>query len=79
MTACMLVDGGRWWSYTCSNAACCPAEGTALPASPTVLDAAATYAGTTALPNRAALANMFNPPPERAVSRPNSWLSNISS
>jgi hypothetical protein len=33
----------------------CPVEGTALPAGPTALDAAANVAGLVALPNRAAL------------------------
>jgi len=63
---CMLVAGGRWWSFACGDAACCPAEGTALPAETTVLDAAATYAGMTALPNRASLASMFDPLLDRA-------------
>ncbi|MFP5282036.1 MAG: DUF4192 domain-containing protein, partial [Actinomycetes bacterium] len=28
VTESLLVSGGRWWSLTCSDAACCPAEGT---------------------------------------------------
>ena len=31
----LLVRDGRWWSYLCDQPACCPAEGTPLPAEPT--------------------------------------------
>jgi Domain of unknown function (DUF4192) len=57
----LLVTGGRWWSAGCKDPVCCPAEGRPMPAAPTVLDGAATYAGLSALPNRAALAAMFQP------------------
>lgn len=63
MNDCMVVVGRRWWSYNCVDAACCPSDGAALPAEPTALDAAATYAGMTALPNRQALADVFDPLP----------------
>jgi Domain of unknown function (DUF4192) len=66
MTDCMVVVGRTWWSYACIDATCCPAEGTPLPAEPTALDAAATYAGMAALPDRAALASMFDPLPDRS-------------
>ena len=32
----LLVRDGRWWSYLCDRPACCPAEGTPLPAEPTL-------------------------------------------
>ena len=35
----MLVDGGRWWSYLCSNADCCPPEGQAIPEDTSLLEA----------------------------------------
>lgn len=55
----LLVRAGRWWSYQCTKASCCPAEGTPLPTRPTA--AALAYAaeavarGVVLLPNRAAL------------------------
>jgi hypothetical protein len=57
----LLVTGGRWWSVGCKDPVCCPPEGRPMPVAPTVLDAAATYAGLSALPNRAALAAIFQP------------------
>jgi hypothetical protein len=42
----LCVSAGRWWSYTCSIASCCPPEGTALTREGTsVMAAAAAYAG----------------------------------
>lgn len=61
----LLVTRGRWRSLGCANSRCCPPQGTPMPTAPTALDAAATYAGLTALPNRDALTAMFNPLPER--------------
>jgi hypothetical protein len=60
----LLVTGGRWRSLLCQNTSCCPAEGTAIPAEPTLIAAAAIHAGLQALPNREALAAMFEPIPE---------------
>lgn len=42
----LCISGGRFWSYCCSNEACCPSEGLpmGLPGT-SVLAAAATYAG----------------------------------
>ena len=31
----LLVRSGRWWSYLCHDAGCCPPEGTPLPEEPT--------------------------------------------
>jgi hypothetical protein len=59
----LLVSDGRWWSYTCDQPGCCPAEGTALAEETTVVAAAATYAGLVALPDRAALAATLEPLP----------------
>ncbi|MET3984998.1 DUF4192 domain-containing protein [Streptomyces sp. PvR034] len=42
----LCVSAGRYWSYCCPDARCCPAEGTSLTAPGTsVMAAAATYAG----------------------------------
>jgi Domain of unknown function (DUF4192) len=61
----LLVSHGRWWSLACEDSGCCPAEGSPMPAAPTELHAAATYAGLTALPSRDALAAMFGPLSDR--------------
>lgn len=60
----LLVDGDRWWSYTCLDPDCCTAEGTALPSaggriSPTVV--AATVTGLVALPDRESVALTLEP------------------
>ncbi|MEU9000760.1 DUF4192 domain-containing protein [Streptomyces sp. NPDC048551] len=42
----LCLSGGRYWSYTCAESGCCPAEGTPLAAPGTsVMAAAATFAG----------------------------------
>ncbi|NBM14152.1 DUF4192 domain-containing protein [Streptomyces sp. GC420] len=42
----LCVSGARFWSYCCSNTACCPAEGSPMaPPGTSVMAAAATYAG----------------------------------
>ncbi|MFJ4566138.1 DUF4192 family protein [Streptomyces caelestis] len=42
----LCISDGRYWSYCCDNAACCPSEGVAMGLPGTsVLAAAATYAG----------------------------------
>lgn len=58
----LCVGAGRWWSYLCSDPECCPPEGTELatPGSSRVA-AEATFAGLTALPDRAALAETLRP------------------
>ena len=46
----LRVDDGRYWSYLCDTAACCPPEGVAYDPAATEMAAAATYAGHVALP-----------------------------
>lgn len=58
-----LVSGGRWCSYTCVDPACCPPEGRALPPGTTEFEAAATYAGLVALPDRESLVAVLAPRP----------------
>ncbi|MGC9437495.1 DUF4192 domain-containing protein [Streptomyces sp. WG5] len=42
----LCISAGRFWSYCCDDAVCCPAEGTPMgPPGTSVLAAAATYAG----------------------------------
>ncbi|MBW5483216.1 DUF4192 domain-containing protein [Streptomyces bambusae] len=42
----LCISDGRYWSYCCPDARCCPAEGTVLaPPGTSVMAAAATYAG----------------------------------
>lgn len=60
----LLVAGDRWWSYSCTDAACCPADGRQLPDDVSAFSAAATYAGMVALPDRAALAAVLDPLPD---------------
>jgi hypothetical protein len=45
------VDRGRWWSYTCQRS-CCPAEGTAVPATPGLVAAQRTLDGRAVLASR---------------------------
>jgi uncharacterized protein DUF4192 len=61
----VLVRDGRWWSYTCSKARCCPPDGRPLN-SPEVAQAAwfaaaATAEGTVVLPDRESLAATLAP------------------
>src|SRR3954471_5098377 len=57
----LLVSGGLWWSYQCTDRSCCPLEGRSLPHAPTPFQAAATVAGLTVAPSRVALAARFDP------------------
>ncbi|MFK0198528.1 DUF4192 domain-containing protein [Streptomyces lavendulae] len=42
----LCLSGGRYWSYTCDDSGCCPAEGNPLaPPGTSVMAAAATFAG----------------------------------
>jgi len=65
----MFVAAGRWWSFLCERAACCPAEGT--PVDPAVSEVAAltTYSGLAVLPSRQALADSLEPYPADTVER----------
>jgi Domain of unknown function (DUF4192) len=51
----LRVTDGRFWSYLCERADCCPPDGTACDPTSSPLAAAASYAGHVALPDRAAL------------------------
>ena len=53
----LRVTGGRYWSYTCGNEVCCPAEGVPFDAVPDPAEAEAlAIVGNTVLASRAALA-----------------------
>ena len=60
----LLVAEGRYWSYVCFGAGCCPAEGTVVSPDSSEVPARATYAGMVALPDRAALEGLLTPSPE---------------
>lgn len=51
----LRVTDGRYWSYLCEGADCCPPDGTAVDPGSSPIAAAASYAGRVALPDRAAL------------------------
>ncbi len=57
----LRVDGGRWWSYLCGDARCCPAEGTPFDIRSTAVAAQATVAGQVAYSDRAELAATIAP------------------
>lgn len=57
----LRVTDGRYWSYTCDNPECCPAEGIAFEPATTQIAAAATVAGQVALPDREALQRQVAP------------------
>jgi hypothetical protein len=57
----LRVHDGRWWSYYCNEAACCPAEGTPYETATSVIAAEATYRGQVVLPNRQALVSQVAP------------------
>lgn len=62
----LLIRGGRWWSYRCSDPRCCPAEGTPLGASGgqglTLLQARSALQGRAVLASRADLVAALAPP-----------------
>lgn len=57
----VLVGEGRWWSYLCAGADCCPAEGTPVPDTISSFAAASTVDGVVPLADRAALAALLDP------------------
>jgi hypothetical protein len=57
----LRVEEGRFWSYTCELAACCPVEGTPYDYTTTEVAAAATVNGLVALPDRAMLEETVEP------------------
>ncbi len=60
----LLVSSGRWWSYSCPEPDCCPPEGRPLPDGTTAFEAAATYAGMVALPDRDAMVAQLQARPQ---------------
>lgn len=57
----LRVDDGYWWSYVCTDPACCPPEGTPYDISSSVVAARATVAGHVALADRGELARSVEP------------------
>ncbi|MQA93887.1 MAG: DUF4192 family protein [Streptosporangiales bacterium] len=57
----LRAEGGRFWSYVCGSAHCCPPQGTPYDAGATRVAATAASAGMVALPSRAALARSIAP------------------
>ncbi|PWR07615.1 DUF4192 domain-containing protein [Micromonospora acroterricola] len=67
----LRVTDGRWWSYLCAEADCCPPEGRRYDPAASQVTATAVFAGQVALPDRAALVAQVSPVdgPSRAVLR----------
>ncbi|MEH0822446.1 MULTISPECIES: DUF4192 domain-containing protein [unclassified Micromonospora] len=67
----LRVTDGRYWSYLCAEAACCPPDGTPYDPGSSEVSAAAVFAGQVALPDRAALTAQVAPAdgPDRAAMR----------
>jgi hypothetical protein len=59
----LFVSHGRWWSYSCTGAECCPAEGRLVGGAASAVAAAATYAGLVALPDRESVEALLQPLP----------------
>ncbi|RJL34684.1 DUF4192 domain-containing protein [Bailinhaonella thermotolerans] len=57
----LRAQDGRYWSYMCRSASCCPPEGSAYDVASSRVAAQATVAGLVALPDRAALARTVAP------------------
>jgi hypothetical protein len=57
----LRAEHGRYWSYLCTDPACCPAEGAGYDVPSSSVAAEMTVAGSTALPGRAALAATLAP------------------
>ena len=57
----LRAEDGRYWSYLCTDPACCPADGVAYDVPSSSVAAQLTVAGNIALPGRAALAAMVAP------------------
>jgi Domain of unknown function (DUF4192) len=70
LTEAILVRGGRFWSYTCSQS-CCPAEGTPLDDSGTgpvgLVQAETALSGRVVLADRAELEGALGPPVDAAL------------
>ncbi|MFY1618451.1 DUF4192 domain-containing protein [Micromonospora sp. WMMD736] len=57
----LRVTDGRWWSYLCTEADCCPPEGRRYDPQANAVSASAVFAGQVALPDRAALVAQVSP------------------
>jgi hypothetical protein len=57
----LRVTDGRYWSYTCEDPQCCPADGVPFDPAASQIAAAAVFAGQVALPDRAALTGQVAP------------------
>ncbi|MGW3893925.1 DUF4192 domain-containing protein [Micromonospora profundi] len=57
----LRVTDGRWWSYLCTEADCCPPEGRPYDPAANPVTASAVFAGQVALPDRAALVAQVAP------------------
>ncbi|MGK5737761.1 DUF4192 domain-containing protein [Micromonospora sp. URMC 103] len=57
----LRVTDGRWWSYLCTEARCCPPDGRPYDPGTSPVTASAVLAGQVALPDRAALAARVAP------------------
>lgn len=57
----LLVRGRRWWSYHCSDPACCPPAGRLLTNQPTAFEAQAVVEGMAPMSNRTAFAALLDP------------------
>ncbi|MEV6374232.1 DUF4192 domain-containing protein [Micromonospora musae] len=57
----LRVTDGRWWSYLCDEAGCCPPEGRRYDPGASEITASAVYAGQVALPDRDALVAQVAP------------------
>ncbi|MFF5177131.1 DUF4192 domain-containing protein [Micromonospora sp. NPDC000316] len=57
----LRVTDGRWWSYLCTEADCCPPEGRRYDPAANQVTASAVFAGQVALPDRAALVAQVSP------------------
>lgn len=65
----MFVTAGRWWSFLCERAECCPPEGTPIDPAASEVAALSTYSGLVVLPSRGALATSLEPYPSGTVER----------
>jgi hypothetical protein len=57
----LFVADGRWWSFLCDTASCCPTEGSAVENGVSAIAALSAYSGLAVLPSRAALAASLEP------------------
>ncbi|KAA9380957.1 DUF4192 domain-containing protein [Microbispora cellulosiformans] len=61
VTESLRAEGGRYWSYSCGSATCCPAEGTPYDIGGSRVAATAVMHGLVALPDRGSLRRSVQP------------------